>query len=397
MVRELCRGGGRPDSVDWRWVFVLGVMLYYLRTAAVAPMAAVVLILMIRRDWKRAAFLAWGWGAAAVPWILWSRTAASTFATTDPVVSDMLAYHVSYDFHWRAISDIALTRGWAEAIDVWISMILSNIGMFLESMGDVFLPIGLVYSGSLAEPPAILSIVSLACGVAVMVMGVFGYRRSELRAKKIIGLITLAYMILLVVWPWPFGGRFLVPVVPMLVVFVAENIRWWPESMALARRTLIGASFAVQILATLSVVPGGTVFRKMAGGDAGDIAGLEWLKSHCTKNDVLFSGLDSQWLSRQLGIPVSGYNTNLSAAWALRMHFREASRGPHFQFARGLNRWAEWARARSGKVYILSNASLNGPSRNTLRLLEELGLAEKVFEEKDFDTRIYRYKGPSGG
>lgn len=397
MVRELCRDGGALKSIDWRWVFVLGTALYYLRTAAVAPMAAVIAILAMRRDWRRAALLASGWIVAALPWIFWSKQAAAAFAAGDPVPAQLLSYHVSYDFHWRAIADIARAEGWAEAIDVWSSMVFSNAGMFLESVGDVFLPIGPVYSGSLADPPAILSIVSLACGVAVIAIAALGYRRSEMRSKQIVGLVAIFYIALLIAWPWPFGARFLVPVVPIMVLFVVENVQRWSERMALTRLTLIGASFALQVLATLSVAPGSTMWRKMAGDDAGDIVGMEWLKTHCTGNDVLFSGLDSQWLSRQLRMPVVGYNTNLSPSSALQMHFREASRGPHAQFARGLNAWNAWAKARSGRVYILSNPSLNGSSRRTLRELEETGLAEKVFEEKDFDTKIYRYLGPPGG
>jgi hypothetical protein len=271
----------------------------------------------------------------------------------------------------------------------------------LETAGDLLFPVSLVYAGLLADAPPVLSWLSLLAGMAVLAAAILGYRHARFPGRPFLGALTAAYCLLIIVWPWPVSARFLVPILPVFIILVGEHLRRWPERWDRARTLLIITCISLHVMATLAVVPGGTLWtRVLFPVEPSDREEITWMKNSVGAEDIVFSGLNSQWLSRELRHPVLGLNTLLSPSSALKMTFQmdRLITSDAREFERGLADWKDLAKSRNGRVMIYSDFTLNARSRNCLELLQKASRIRVIFEREESGTKVFLYEaGQEGG
>jgi len=393
LLRELLFLGSANRKPRWWLVFAMGVAVYYLRTAGVAILAAVIAVLILHKLKREAAFLLVGWMLSALPWVIWSRHAAAEFSSQQPVLSKLLAYYLTYDYHTGALLQAAHEDGWLSAAGFFLTIVCKNIVTLVKGLGEIFFPATLIYAGSMIDSPPMLEGFSFVAGLLITGFAAIGYRASEIRNKSVLGLAVTFHIALFIVWPWPFASRFLTPIVPIIVIFVAENVRQWSDHWLRLRVVLIATSFLLQVWTLGSLMPGGTLLNKLvlfnepAYQDA-----LAWLKPRITKSDIVFSGFTSQWVSRELGVPVVRYNTILSPKTGLKLQFKIDPSNPAYadEFTARLRDWRLVVPADSGHLWIFAEVSLDNASwqtiqtqmlRNQLRLVWDKELQPvKIFE-----------------
>jgi hypothetical protein len=395
LLRELFFLGRSERKTRWWLVFALGVLIYYLRTAGVAILAAVLIFLALRKFRRKALFLLAAWILAALPWILWSKHAASEFSSEEPGLSKLLAYHISYDYHFNALIDTARQEGWIPAARFLGLVLLNNIQNLLKGLGDISFPISLIYAGSLLNPPAILGVFSLIIGTAVLLTATLGYRQSTFQAKAVLGIVFIFHNALFIVWPWPFAVRFLIPVAPILIFFVGENLRRWPLHWHQIRSVLLTLSMFLQMLTSLTLFEGGTLWtRFLFPSDQPYKEALDWMHGHVSKKDVIFSGFDSQWISRELEQPVVGYNTLLGPKSGLEIYFKMGRSSSLFadEFQSGLREWKKITTSRSSRIFIFADASLNQQSWQSLEIQHFRNELDLLWEKEGQPVKIFEFR-----
>lgn len=370
LLRELLFIGDANRKPRWWLVFAMGVAVYYLRTAGVAILAAALAVLALRKLKREALLLCVGWVLSALPWIIWSRHAAADFSNQQPVLSKLLSYYLSYDYHTGALLQAVHEDGWVSAAGFFLTIVFKNTATLVTGLGEIFFPATLIYAGSMMNPPQMLEWFTFGLGVFAIVLATKGYRASAIQNKSVLGLAMAFHIALFIVWPWPFASRFLTPIVPIVVIFVAENIRRWSDHWLRLRVVVIATSFLLQAWTLGSLMPGGTLLNKFvlfnepAYRDA-----LAWLKPRLTDRDVVFSGFTSQWVGRELHMPVVRYNTILSPKTGLKLQFKIDPSNPAYadEFAARLRDWRRAAPAQSGRLLIFAEISLDNASWQTLR------------------------------
>jgi hypothetical protein len=370
LIVELMRVGDKEREPRWWVIFLAGLALYYLRTAGVAILAATVVFLWIRRLRRPAMGLAIAWLAAAIPWMLWSRQAAGEFAVREPVISDLLSYYVSYSYHTDALLQTARDDGWMSAAGFAATIALKNLGTLTQSLGQIFFPITLIYAGSFATPPAQLDLFTGCAGAVAAILAVQGYRSCTVPNKQVLGLVLIFHIALFIVWPWPFAGRFLTPVAPAIILFVAESVRRWSDHWSRLRAMLITMSLLLQVWTLGTLAPGGTIMSRFPSPSEPPYkAALEWLRPQLTSRDLVFSGFTSQWVGRELGTPVVRYNTLLPPKTGLKLQFKIDSGNPAYadEFAIRLREWDKVSWLEGGRKVIFAEVSLDNSSWKTLQ------------------------------
>ncbi|HET6573136.1 MAG TPA: hypothetical protein VFG68_06010 [Fimbriiglobus sp.] len=211
---------------DRRPGFVLGAVLA-LPTLCRMPgvvLPVVGLLLLIRagrRPWRPAL------GAAVVlaPWAVWSAAAIGQYRT-DPVTG----YYSDYVGWWAESGPGALAR-----------VVALNLVWVFQATADQPAA-GLA---ALAGEGAAAKLVTAALGLAVWVLVA-----RDARAGRPAAWVLLAYLALILVWPWP-PARFVVPLQPLLAVYLFRLLGRLP-----AARWVVPAVAAVLVATNLTAVAG---------------------------------------------------------------------------------------------------------------------------------------------
>jgi 4-amino-4-deoxy-L-arabinose transferase-like glycosyltransferase len=232
-VFQRAAGEERGDRLDRDWLIgcALAVAAFYVRTAAVALLAAIVAWALLRRRWKRAALAAGTFIALSLPWFLWGRYAR--------VGGGGGAY-------MRRLVASNPLRSDPES---------SRLARFLERLQDTGVEYGTFQLPHVfwpADPaPDIIRATGCAVGVGLLALGATRLLRSRRAAPWHVYVGTS--LVLLVFWPW-LGDRFFLALVPFLWIMMLTGLD------ALIRRTgrptiAVGATaaLAVALLAAGSV------------------------------------------------------------------------------------------------------------------------------------------------
>jgi hypothetical protein len=216
------RLSGTPDAIG------LGVLLaacLLTRQAAIGLAMAVLLDLALRRRWGTATIV----GATAVL-----------------VISPWLAWLAAIGRGSRTQAGLLLSGG-ATGFGGIAGQLVFYVQRIPDQITGPFVEVGTVFQDSpqvalLAIGWAVLATAVIACG------WVCTLRRSR---RRLAGLIPCCSLVLLVVWPYTEAGRFLVPLIPCILIGAVEGLtvlwggwerilgvgpRWHP-----ARRRLVAA------------------------------------------------------------------------------------------------------------------------------------------------------------
>lgn len=195
------------------------VLAWFTRSAGLPLAAALLGVLAWRRRWRALSAVGVGVGIPALAWALRGMRAGpgegrygSEFFLLDPYQPDL---------------------GQAGAAD-FVARVLDN----LSGYGGRFLPETLFGSAG----PALA-----ALGVAVVALALVGWVQALRRGPGTAELFVPLYTGLILLWPQVWSGdRFALPLVPLLLVFAVEGVRWLTRSReALRLPVLLGAAFLV--------------------------------------------------------------------------------------------------------------------------------------------------------
>ena len=205
------KAGTRPGRFH---SIVLGIgmgLLVLTRTSGIALLVAVVVWHLIRRQTSRW-LLSFGVASALVlAWGLWvhaNRTDSENFTA---------AYYTSY---WRDWSDSLKSAGSAENGNV--AAFFSLVGNQAFRLIAVSLPVaclGLDYRWHDGTDSTLVAM-GLLLVLATTVMLVVGFVKQCKPSVRLLHLYVLCYLGLHLVWPYTAHDRFLMPLLPFLIVFL---------------------------------------------------------------------------------------------------------------------------------------------------------------------------------
>ncbi|MBV9464255.1 MAG: hypothetical protein JO317_08515, partial [Verrucomicrobiae bacterium] len=326
-------------------VVAWGVLIYYLRTAGVAFWAAY-LGWRWRLKQRRAVWIAAAaWIAATIPWKAWCAWSLADFARREPALSKLLAYYLSYGYHIDAV------RSDASPLTFILKLVLKNAVDSLSSLGDLFVPIGLIYASNLTEPTGPVKYFPILGGVVVILLAGWGFRRLRHPAKLLIVGALVAHVGLFLIWPWPFSVRFYVPVFPLLILGAGEALKAFDGTWERVRNVVVLVVLGLQWLMTLSLTPGGTMWIHYLKPQGYPFSpAFQAIRDRTTTDDVILTGFSSQWVSHETGRPSVRLATVLPPRSALQVeyHLRRADDDLVRQYWGGLRQWQS-ARAPRGR------------------------------------------------
>ncbi len=265
------RGVAREGIRGNPWLiggFVCTMWSYYIRTAGITLIAAVVVYMLLKRDYRRGLIFAGAAFACWLPWTLRNKAVGGGGVYIKQLFM-VNPYHPD--------------RG---LLDFWgfIDRFIGHIGLYLTRE----LPNTLVPYFSSAESifhPASLLLILLAGAATVLCIK---------RGENLLLLVYAAlFMSVVLLWPWP-GDRFLIPIVPVLVfleVWVVLQLReaLVAKSGALVGKVLIWGCFLIYVVGQVGGV------KRLADYSEADYppqwsryyqAGL-WLKSNAPEDSIV--------------------------------------------------------------------------------------------------------------
>ena len=199
------RGVGREGLKGNWWLvggFACTIWAYYIRTVGIALVAAVVVYLLLRRDFRRC--LLFG-GAAFVCWLPWTLRNQAVGGGSVYIKQLFMVnpYHPE-----RGLLDLGgfVERFIGHAYRYLTRELPNTLMPFFDGTGTIL-------------HPAPLLLIALAVAATVLCI-----KRGE---HLLLLLYAAFFMGIVLLWPWP-GDRFLVPIVPVLVllgVWIVLQIR----------------------------------------------------------------------------------------------------------------------------------------------------------------------------
>jgi len=264
----------------WLLAALLLVLPYYLRTIGLALLAAPPLILAWRRRWRAALGLGLALAALALPWIIFS-------ATTAPDRNYTAAFWLRDPYH----PELGRLSGPGE--------LLSRVTDRVSLYSNTVLPAMVLPQP--ADPAAPWR--QAGGGLLVLLAGA-GYGLRLYRRVELPEVYVAAFLVILCSWWWA-GDRFLLPVFPFLLHYIAEALTTLAALAGRALRTprLVGAAAVVLILLLLPnlVQDGQTIgqnLRYLRGDPAADgltpedrtyLAACDWLRQYTPEGSVLLA------------------------------------------------------------------------------------------------------------
>ena len=261
--------------------FVGGILLalpFLCRSVGVVlvPLA----LLRLRQAGRRWRWAALGAGLAVLPWVLWSTAAWRSWAK-DPVEG----YYTDYVGWWFSFGPPALARVLTYNMR-WIITGASSLGL-----------------DGLSKPLQGTHNLAWLLFFGTLGLIMLGALLADVRAGRILPACLAAYLVLVSVWPWA-PHRFLIPILPFLVVYLLRGLDAVARRLVPAAGAGLGMTFLAAAL-TLNLVGWAEVVRARhqadrpnpeLGADAHSWSGnqrlFDWLKAHSSPDDAIAAGVD---------------------------------------------------------------------------------------------------------
>jgi hypothetical protein len=231
------------------------------RTAAIAPAAAGLIVLVAKRKWRAAMQYAVSVLIVALPWIWWSMRHAS-----DPIVdpfysaSNYASWNIVFNYAWRdKLAVLVVNMLWAIQVGQYWGLSAGRVTAWIVAV--VFVP--------------------------CMVRGLWLERRSPVAPASAL------YTALLLAWAFP-PVRFLVPILPFLVWFLFVGAGRLKSVVGVMAAVLVAtSSIATWHLAQATRSRGGTWFDAGGVDDWGGISNLvHWVDANAPADAVLIATHD---------------------------------------------------------------------------------------------------------
>ena len=216
------RASGRSTAAWAARAVGLGMLLaacLLTRQVAVGLAMAILIDRALRRRWRETLVIAATSVIFTLPWLVW-------IATLGPA--------------GRTQADLLL-----QGPDSWFERVTGQLVFYVRRIPDQvtgpFVEVGTVFQRS-----RIVSIAADVWAVAGTAIITFGWVRSLHRPRwRLAGLVPLCTLLVLLVWPFTEAGRFLIPLIPWILVGAVEGLAGlfrWPRP---SRRRLIAAGLVL--------------------------------------------------------------------------------------------------------------------------------------------------------
>jgi hypothetical protein len=263
ILAERAARDGAVSRDAWLAGAVAGV-LTLVRTHGVALVGALVLLLLLRRRWRLAAFAAVATVLVLTPWQLF-------VATHDNVIGASLRGKYAGYLPW-------LLEGWRGGVGFVAGTIAANVREINALLADRF------SLSDYASP-------RLVTGVVAAIVAVAGAIRLTRRAP-VTAMFIAAYMAIVLLWPFT-PWRFFYGLWPVVIVCLGEAIRWLAESRSRAKLATSAGLVMATILALGLVRAESRAYRERSWHQpaqrATQVAAplIRWVESNTRPDDVI--------------------------------------------------------------------------------------------------------------
>ncbi len=188
------------------------------RHVAVGLAIAVLIDLGLRRRWRAALAVAGTAGLLISPWVIWMATASAG----------------------RTQADLIL-----QGNGTWLDRIAGQLVFYVRRIPDQiagpFVEVGTTFQHNAKVAIAANVWTVIATGVIA-----FGWIRTLRRPRRrLAGLVPLATLLVLLAWPFTEAGRFLIPMIPCILVGAVEGLTGVFRRPRPSRRRLIAAGLVL--------------------------------------------------------------------------------------------------------------------------------------------------------
>jgi hypothetical protein len=249
-------------------------LAFHTRTIAIALIPAAAFIFWKRREWKQLALFVITWSALIAPWIAWQQL-------HPPPPQENLLYYTSSNYSaWNLITgaEAAKLGGVVSQNAVWL---LGHSHAYWD------FPIGL-------RKVWLLFLIGVSA-----IAGNFRMLRSHARAAAVWLLGTVA---LLLLWMWP-PFRFMVPLMPVVVLAFTESLRILPAARSLTYlgRAVAGSIIVWGLWSTPSIHSPNPAMRAESTHVLEQhrqfLDGVEWIRTNTPDGSIVAGNLDPlYWL-----------------------------------------------------------------------------------------------------
>ncbi len=198
---------------------ILGTLLavcVLTRHVGIALAGALVIDLLLRRRWRAAVAAGLTCGALLLPWVGWLAAAGT------PNQASLLA-----------LNEQSLLARIAALAVFYLQRLPDQLTGPLVEIGTVF-----------QHRTWVAAAVNIWAVVATGVLAIGLVRTLSVRRRRPAGLIAFGTLAVLLVWPFTEAGRFLIPLVPFLLVGAVESFAWFTARWKF-RRVRVWAASAV--------------------------------------------------------------------------------------------------------------------------------------------------------
>ena len=189
----------------WLWTGVAAaIAAYYIRSVGLVLIGAPIALLLLRRDWQRAALIGGVSFAAILPWSLRNSAVGGGGVYFKQLVQ---------------VNPYFPDQGLLDAAGLW-ERITDHLQFYLaqgltQTLWPSFEPTGAAFTP--------------AAAVMLALLGGFAWRSVQ-QGRHLLLLIYASFFLgTVLLWPWP-GDRFILPLVPVLllagVITVADAVHW---------------------------------------------------------------------------------------------------------------------------------------------------------------------------
>jgi len=376
------------ERKDWVWGAGAGVVIglaFLTRSAGIALLIGVAVYFVIRRQWRRGLLPVAVGGAFVVGWIGWSYINRSTVEGVN------VAYYTSYLRDFDEVLSGLQAIGNESKLMILLGIVVRNILGFV--LVSVPICLGLPYE------------LIPYFGFAFLFIAA-GFVRLSSKGVRLLQVYVISYLAFHLMWPYVTYSRFLMPLLPFLLLFVIAEFdklvtllrREWLSTGQVVRK--ISAAF-VGLAAVLSVsavlyYSGRNIYRSLASSSLKKIAGpavedgqaIEWIRAHTDSSDVVICSRDPMYYLYTGRKATRSFRVNLSEAALPVQNYQQTANEQTESVFRIVNE-------SKGRYIVLTTADFGydtDPERTSLKALleEHPGMFVPVFKSSDERSTIYR-------
>ncbi len=295
------------EESDYRKAAALGVVVglaFLTRTAAIALIIAVAVYFLIHRKLKRALLpvaIASSFVAAWLSWAHFSRTPSDALNA---------AYYTDYFRHLNNVTrDLQQQHGDSSRLTI----ILRIIGWNAYTLVLVMIPLVCLGMGY-QEPAADQAINVLWLGMisSIFFLIVSGFRRGLVKRIRLLHIYVVLYLAMHLLLPFGAYDRYLIPLLPFLLVFLITEITWLANLVRTEMRARgewarrVSAGFIALLLIAITTVTLRNYFEGVYRGVSSskrayvdrasqDAQAIQWITEHADPSDVLICYRDPMY------------------------------------------------------------------------------------------------------